>query len=233
MEPRIAVAMQCSDDGKSCVSPVEYLRFLQDAGARTLLVEPALSLGAFKELMAGCQGFLVPGGNDIDPARYGQQRLCTLDDPVPQRDAFELEAVRWVAGEGIPYLGICRGAQVLNVALGGTLLQRIEPRGIEHWPSDDFALLAHEVLPVEGSLLALIAGPGPIMVNSLHHQAIGALGRGIVVEGAAPDGVVEAVRVAGHPFALGVQWHPEGMPCADASRKLAAAFMHACSAQTR
>lgn len=207
------------------------MSFLEAAGAQVALVSPDTSLDEFCMLMTSCQGFLVPGGNSIESWRYGGalQQRADDDPPVPQRDEFELAATKWVVSNGIPFLGICRGLQVLNVACGGTLQQELPARTINHWPSNDMTLIAHQVAFERNGLLARALSCDQAAVNSLHHQAIDRLGEGLVVEARAADDVIEAARVKSHPFAVGVQWHPEGVASSAQSVLLARAFVAACS----
>lgn len=164
---------------------------------------------------------LAPG-RDIEPECYGQERHPLLAPTEPRRDAFELELTRAALGRGLPLLGICRGAQMLNVALGGTLAQDVSLLADAHpsdpgwarWKEVEAASLhgapapvhpRHEIEMLPGSILATALGVTRITVNSFHHQAIDRLGEGLVVTGAGSDGIVEAIELAGRP-ALGVQW---------------------------
>lgn len=231
MRPTVALSMQCSDDGRSFGVPQACVQLIESAGSDVVLVKPAISLCDFQKIMQSCQGFMVPGGNSIEPWRYGgvlQQRAVD-DEPVPQRDEFELAAVKWVVEQGIPYLGVCRGLQVLNVAFGGTLRALSQSHPIDHWPSDDMTLAAHDISLVPEGLLARVLQCGRMQVNSLHRQCVATLGEGLVVEATAGDGVVEAACQTGRSFVVGVQWHPETMPENLQSQMLARAFVDACT----
>ena len=228
MKPRIALAMQCAEDNpRTFVAPEPYVRFLEHAGAEVVLVSPDTSPANFIRRMEECNGLMIPGGNDIEPWRYRQEPIAGLDAPVPVRDTFELSAVRYALLEDVPYLGICRGCQILNVALGGGLWQRLAT-GVNHWPDAAFSEPAHEVRLEEGSLLAQAAGQLVIQVNSLHKQAINDLGDNVRAVAFAPDGVVEGIQVLGQRFCLGVQWHPEYMVGTPVSDALGKAFVEAC-----
>lgn len=154
-------------------------------------------------------GLVITGGEDVDPRRYGQTPgpFTPLVDPI--RDAAEIALVNAGIAKGIPVLGICRGHQILNVARGGTLIQHLEVGVGESHASYAYprAYPTHEVSLDAGSLLARIYG-STIRVNSFHHQAIGAPGADVQIVGRAPDGIVEALEIAG-TNAIGVQWHPE------------------------
>ena len=150
-------------------------------------------------------GLVLQGGADISPLAYGEQPLKPEWAGDPMRDRYEIDLVRAFASLGKPVLGICRGAQLINVALGGTLHQDIPAHR-----SDDYDLHAHEVRLEPGSGLARLYGEtGPRRVVSIHHQAIKRLAPGLVVEARAEDGVIEAVRSTGTSYVCAVQWHPE------------------------
>ena len=132
------------------------------------------------------------------------------------RDAVELTLARWALADGLPVFGICRGIQVLNVAAGGTLYQDIAsqvPGSLKHdyWPGHPRNLLTHQVTVNNDSHLAAILSGAEVAVNSLHHQAVKDLAPNFMVVARSPDGLIEAIEGHGHPFALGVQWHPEGL----------------------
>lgn len=172
-------------------------------------------------------GVVIAGGRDIEPHRYGQEPHDLLGDPDPHRDEFELELARLTIERGLPVLGMCRGIQVLNVALGGTLVQDVSlrgeweehptDRGWQHWKNvEQSSLHGHENVPphprhsmtvTPGSRMHAALGVDVIEVDSFHHQAIDELGDGLVVTGLAEDGVVEAVEIADPSrYALGVQF---------------------------
>ena len=174
-------------------------------------------------------GLLLTGGTDVNPVHYGQGRLRDSESPDDLRDALELRLVREALAADLPVLGICRGLQLLNVALDGTLIQhlpatnvhRVRPKGAEsgRHPS------AHQIQVAPETQLAGIIGAGEHEVNSRHHQAVDRLGRGLIVSATASDGVIEAVEKPGAAFAVAVQWHPEDRVFVnDADRKLFEAF---------
>ncbi len=161
--------------------------------------------GAVAEMparLARFAGVCLPGGGDLNPARYAQPADARSEAPDDRQDEFDLAVIRTVLGRAVPALAICRGLQVLNVACGGTLRQHVEGGPVEHHGG------LHEVTLARGSRLSRLAGADTVTVSSYHHQAIGRLGAGLRAVACAPDGCVEAVehRTAG---ILAVQWHPE------------------------
>jgi putative glutamine amidotransferase len=182
--------------------------------------------GHLDDALEVCDGVLLGGGRDIDPSRYGQEASQHLGTTDPRRDAFELELVRRALDRGLPILGMCRGIQVLNVALGGTLVQdvAVKPEWAEH-PSDrgwsawkeverssvegEKEVPPHPRHPVTiqpGSRLHAALGVDEIEVDSFHHQALDRVAAGLEVVARAPDGVVEAVETDGNGYVLAVQW---------------------------
>jgi putative glutamine amidotransferase len=151
----------------------------------------------------GVDGLCLAGGADVDPALYGEPRQPETEAPDQDRDRLESALLREALDRDLPVLAICRGLQLLNAVLGGTLKQHIE--GHNHRKLRD----AHEIRIAPGSRLERILGTASYVVNSRHHQAAGKVAPGLLLAAAAPDGVVEALEVPGKRFALAVQWHPE------------------------
>jgi putative glutamine amidotransferase len=179
-----------------------------------LLDEDPETLRAIYERL---DGIFLPGGVDMDPASYGNQRHALCGRTDPPRDRVELEFARWAVRDGKPLLGVCRGMQVVNVAMGGTLVQdcaELHPGAIKHdyfpgagWARDH---LAHPVRLAEGSRLQQAFGVSEGPVNSMHHQGVAELGEGLVATAWASDGLIEALESAHEDhFLVAVQWHPE------------------------
>jgi putative glutamine amidotransferase len=174
-------------------------------------------LPTLRQIYERLDGLLIPGGVDVDPRQYGEAILPACGNLDPSRDRVELQLVRWAIEDGKPVFGLCRGLQIINVALGGTLwqdlaVQRPELAKHDYFPTAGYARqhLAHPITLAPTSRLAmLLHGPATVMVNSMHHQGIKALGAGLVATATAPDGLVEAIELPGDPFVIGVQWHPE------------------------
>jgi putative glutamine amidotransferase len=172
---------------------------------------------------------VLPGGVDLDPATYGESPHPTCGRVDPARDQVELQLSRWAIEDRKPLLGLCRGIQVINVALGGTLWQDIAtelPGALKHdyWPSTEFGrdYLAHPVELAPDSRLRDVLQRGQVQVNSMHHQAIRRLSPRLVATAVAPDGVVEGIEgAADDQFLIGVQWHPEVFaPTDESTRRL-------------
>jgi putative glutamine amidotransferase len=197
------------------------LQWLMAGGAVPSLLPRAGGTLSPADLLEGVDGLVLQGGADMSPRHYGEEPLRPEWEGDPARDIYEMELVRLCLAADKPVLGVCRGAQVLNVALGGTLYQDIEslhPGRRVHRNWEIYDQHGHEIEVSPDSYLARWypdARSGPARVNSVHHQGLNTLGRGLVVEARSiPDGVVEAVRYDGGtegPFAYGVQWHPEFM----------------------
>jgi putative glutamine amidotransferase len=186
-------------------------------------------------------GVFIAGGVDMHPSSYGEEvhQLCGRTDPP--RDAVELLFARWALAEGKPIFGVCRGMQVINVAAGGTLHQdcgELFPGSIKHdyYPTAGYAreYLAHEIEIEPGTRLGEIFGVEMALVNSMHHQGIKRLGEGLRSSARSPDGLLEAIEVEDHRFAIGVQWHPEMLIDYDAAtHRLFSAFTAASEEYAR
>jgi putative glutamine amidotransferase len=203
--PRIAVAWPKSD----------YLSSLRHAGAEPVELDPARD--AVPAALAACDGLLLTGGADVDPAVYGDADRHPTVELAPERDAYELALARAAMARGLPVLAICRGVQVLNVAAGGTLVQDLpsqQPSDLQHSLVEPRDAIAHDVTVAPGTRLAKALGgqvglDGRVAVNSRHHQAVRDVAPGFVSSAVAPDGVIEAIERPDGPFCIGVQWHPE------------------------
>ena len=163
-----------------------------------------------------CDGILIPGGVDVDPDYFGEEPHAKLGRIDPSRDRTEMQLAKWAVEDRKPLLGLCRGLQVLNVALGGTLWQDLEdqyPDAIKHdyFPTYGYERdhLAHDVALTKGSRLQHLMKLDTIPVNSMHHQGIKTLAPALTASAIAPDGLIEAAELSGDHFCVGVQWHPE------------------------
>ena len=184
-----------------------YTRCLERAGAVVRVFEPEKGLAAALEAVERCHGFLFPGGEDLSPALYGQEPLPGCGKTDPTRDAFEPPLIRAVLSARRPLFCIGRGMQLLNIALGGTLFQDITRR--QEYPHMDRGHRKYATHPVEldtECLLAKLLASDSATVNSLHHQAVDAVGEGLWITADSPEGFAEALELADYPFCLAVQW---------------------------
>jgi putative glutamine amidotransferase len=192
------------------MAPRSYATAVQATGALALLLPPG-DATAPDAVLDRVDALILTGGSDVDPALYGAASHPETKDTWPERDRFELALAHGALERGTPVLGICRGMQILNLALGGTLVQHLPDLlghgDHRHTPG---AFADHEVRLEPGSLAAAAAGAERVTVKSHHHQGVDELGEGLAVTGwSVPDELVEAIEVRDHPFALGVLWHPE------------------------
>ena len=187
---------------------------------------------AVPEYVGRIDGLIVTGGGfDVDPALFGDATRHPTVKTKDRRTAFELAAAKGVLARDLPVLGICGGQQLLNVALGGTLIQHIPdevPDCLQHGQPNPRHEPGHTVRVIAGTLLRRITGVDSLGVNSAHHQAVKAAGPGLVIDAVAEDGVVEGIEDPRHRFCLGVQWHPE-FEISEADGQIFRAFVEAAS----
>lgn len=206
-----------------------YIRAVTQAGGIPILIPAILQEDELNELYGHLQGILFSGGGDISLKYFEGENHPSIHEVDENRDVTELSLLRQSVQHEKPFLAICRGLQVMNVALGGTLHTHIPdqiPNSLKH-DNQDFKLISHPVNIDEESSMAEIFGETLLHVNSLHHQAIKDLASNLRIVGHAPDGVIEAVELPDHPYALGVQWHPEWLTDQPAMQKLFKSFVDA------
>ncbi|MEG0912190.1 MAG: type 1 glutamine amidotransferase [Oscillospiraceae bacterium] len=191
----------------------KYLNALKRAGADVRVLRWTGDQSRVEEFVRDCDGFIFPGGDDINPALYGEKKQAWCGEVCDERDDFELKLLMCAAKSQKPILGVCRGAQLINAAFGGTLYQDIvhdtQNADIKHWDIKNRAKRVHTVSATDGSLLKEIIGSGEFKVNTMHHQAINRIADGFRAVAVAPDGITEAIEKSGEKFFLAVQWHPE------------------------
>lgn len=211
-----------------------YIDALQMAGATPVMIPLGLPEEQLVGLRSRLDGMLFSGGGDVHPERYGSPLHPLVDFVDEDRDRVEVMLVNHAIKQGMPIFGICRGLQLINVALGGTLYEDLGDqlpgslRHIDFWdrPRD---YLAHPVQVEPDSLLAGVLDCTSTQVNSLHHQGIHHLAPGLRISASAPDGVIEGVELPGYPFGLAVQWHPENLQAYLPMRRLFQAFVAAAA----
>lgn len=190
--------------------PGVYLDGVTLAGGIAMLLPPqSVDATIAARVVDGLDGLILTGGKDIDPATYGHAPHPATEEPARDRDAWEFALLAAALRRRVPVLGICRGAQVLNVALGGTLHQHL-PEVIGHsgHRAGDAVFAISTVRTVEGSTVNALVGPS-LQAKCYHHQAIDRLGEGLVVSAVDAEGVIEAIENTGPSFVVAVQWHPE------------------------
>lgn len=210
-----------------------YARAVEQAGGVPLILPPLSSSRTLRAMIESLDGLVVSGGNfDIHPKFYGEEPISALGEIKEDRTEFELGLIALALARDVPLLGICGGAQAINVALGGSLYQDIDtqhPNRIEHQRSELKDRGGHTVAIHANTKLRKIVGKPRLEVNTTHHQAVKTPGKKLVVNATAEDGVVEGIESAAHSFVLGVQWHPEFLVHRDAAqRKIFAALVRAC-----
>jgi len=201
-------------DEEITFAPRYYARAVQRAGGLALLLPPDdVAEAAPERWLDRIDALILSGGNDVDPAIYGQAPDPTVKGIRPERDRFEIALARGAIERGMPLLGICRGMELLNVARGGELIQHIpDAYGEGNHPHTPGAFVDHEIRLEPGSLAARAAGAELVHVQSAHHQGVAEVGEGLRATGwFGKQGIIEAIELDGseHPFALGVLWHPE------------------------
>jgi putative glutamine amidotransferase len=210
-----------------------YIESLKRAGAVPVIIPPQPENAA--DVLDEIDGLLLAGGDDCDPSEYGEEKHPSSELMDPRRQKNDVGLARLARERGVPTLGICLGLQVMNVAAGGALIQDIGSAvdtEIDHAsePSDRHR---HEVHIDSSTKLGRILGARELNVNSSHHQAVGRVAEGLQITAKAPDGVVEGLEDASHPFYVGVQWHPEDMPGEPSATAIFGAFVEAARNHAR
>lgn len=213
------------DEGLYCLRDY-YATSIYEAGGIPLIVPPLENQEAVNEYLAVCNGWIFSGGGDMDPSYWGNLPIWANGEINPPRDKFEFDLAQRLLAGTKPVLGICRGAQVINVAAGGTLIQDMDTR-LCHIQKAPRNYPFHDIFIEKGSRLEQIVKCSQMRVNSFHHQAVDKPGRGIRISARAVDGTIEAIESMRHGFLLGVQWHPECLTD-DHTSRLFKAFVDAC-----
>jgi gamma-glutamyl-gamma-aminobutyrate hydrolase PuuD len=218
-----------------CRKLEDYRQSVLHVGGEPRVLDLSMSI---EQALAGIDGLMLTGGDDVEPARYGETPHATVKEAEPGRDEFEIGLITAARAQQLPILAICRGVQVLNVACGGTLVQDIPsqvPGALAHSlpvPPNEPYSLAHEIWMEKDSLLSRLmrerlADTDSCEVNSRHHQAVKTVAPGFTASATAPDGVIEAIEDPSMRFCLGVQWHPENFFRTGEFRPLFEGFLEA------
>lgn len=214
MRPIIGLTISIQQDEGKLYTPTSYTKAIIDAGGLPVMLNITRDEAMIEEYAALVDGVLFSGGDDVDPAAYGEEQQWGCGDICPLRDEFEIKLVHTLLEKypDKPILGICRGTQVLNVAMGGTLYQDLKCNQegcIRHQQQQLSRYASHAANITEGSRLSEIYQGTKAMVNSFHHQAVKDIGNHLVITAYANDGVIEGFEMPDHPYFVGVQWHPE------------------------
>jgi len=207
-----------------------YTQSILDVGGIPMVLPLTEEEQDIEQILKVCHGFVFTGGHDVEPRLYGEEKLDCVD-PCKERDNFEMKLLPKVIAADKPVLAICRGMQLLNVALGGSLYQDIPtqlPSQIQHRMSPASDKVIHEISVVDGTPLMKIVRKNGIMINSYHHQCVKKLGDGLEVMAYAPDGIIEGIYMPEKKFVVAVQWHPERIyKKYEDSKKILEAFIKA------
>jgi putative glutamine amidotransferase len=210
-----------------------YYRAVEQAGAAPIVLPALASIMAMRQALGLLDGLLISGGGfDIHPSYYGEKPIRQLGAIKAERTEFELDIADAALQRDLPILGICGGEQALNVVLGGALYQDIAaqlPSAIEHEQGEKKSYGGHRVRIPDGTRLRAIVQRASLEVNTTHHQSVSRLGKGLIVNAVADDGVIEGIESTRHRFVIGVQWHPEVLaPRRQGHRRILDAFVAAC-----
>lgn len=219
-KPIIGISLDLANDSeKRLYNPLpwyaireNYPNSILKAGGVPLMIP--YQYETIEEILSIIDGLIIPGGDDIHPKSYNQEFIHSKTESNIPRDDFELLITQKALEKHIPFLGICRGMQLLNVVCNGDLIQHIpdylKNSDINHQPAIELkSQLSHPITIEPNTILARLANNNEIFVNSNHHQAVGKLGSGLKIAAVAPDGIIEAIESIIHKFVLGVEWHPE------------------------
>jgi len=234
MKPIIGITPYMGVDESAYTFSPDHVKAIMQAGGMPVILPYLVEDVDVQQIAMSIDGLYMTGGDDIDPTFFGEEPHRNLGPIIPARDVFEVKVTKEILRQKKPILGVCRGSQILNIAVGGDMYQDIyaqhEDELLQHAQHAPTSHGSHFVKVLEGSLLHRITGAGQLRVNSRHHQANRHVPESFQVSGIASDGVVEAIESKEHLFVLGLQWHPENMISVadDASLKVYQTFVQAC-----
>lgn len=231
MKPLIGLTMSLEGEKKQCLNR-SYSDAVLQAGGIPLLIPYIVDDQTIRQLSLKLDGLILTGGGDIDPTLFDEEPNQNLGEIVPDRDDMEIALIEQFMVQDKPIFGICRGCQILNIALGGDMYQDIYSQKqtmLQHSQRAPRGHASHTITIVENTLLHSIYGKGMAKVNSFHHQAVRNVKPNFQISAVAKDGIIEAFESSQHDFVVGVQWHPEEMVQNDADTiQLFQAFVYAC-----
>lgn len=235
--PLIGLTAAPDEAGERTGANPKYMQLLLDAGAVPIILPPAAGAEAVERLLAVLDGLLFTGGADVSPALYGEAPAYESVQADPARDKVETALLAAARARGLPLFGVCRGLQLINAALGGSLYQDLPaqlPSAVPHRQAPPYEKSVHPVTLMSDAPLARALSRDVLDVNSIHHQGVNRLAPGLAAMARAPDGLVEALYAPGPYFLQAVQWHPEYLGYADESvRKIIAPFLAAAAGFAR
>ena len=212
MKPVIGIVPLIDEEKDSFWMLPGYMNGIIEAGGIPIMLPLTTDKETISQMMDGIDGVLLTGGHDVDPKLYGEEPIPECGAPCKERDSMEKELLDQAIKRDMPVLGICRGIQFMNAALGGSLYQDLpkqHPSSVEHHQTPPYDVPVHEVTIAEDSPLYALLGSKKISVNSYHHQAIKEMAECLKAMAVADDGIIEAVEIPGRKFIWGLQWHPE------------------------
>ncbi|MBR6594684.1 MAG: gamma-glutamyl-gamma-aminobutyrate hydrolase family protein [Clostridia bacterium] len=217
-KPVIALYPSYDPEGKRQNVMMRYVHAVERAGGAPFLLPLSADEDVIESMVELCDGMVFTGGDDLHPRHYGACLHEGCGDLCPERDEGEVPFARAYLKTKKPFLAVCRGIQLINVMYGGTLYQDINlerGRGLTHRQPPPYTVGSHGVRLVKDGFIARLLGKDELWVNSMHHQAVKEIGKGLSLEGKATDGVIEALVATDRPFGVSVQWHPECLVATD------------------
>lgn len=238
-KPFIGITPAIHQETKDITCRPTYFDAIRHAGGIPMLLPLEAETNDLKQLAETLDGFLFTGGPDVHPSLFGEETHEKCGNVSPERDKMELALLPLILKQKKPVLGICRGIQLLNIGLGGTIYQDISSQTsrsfpIAHQQPFYYTSPSHSVIITPDTRLHTICQSNVIQVNSSHHQSVRSLADGLIVTAKSPDGIIEALECPDYPFFIAVQWHPEYLWRQDAAAaRLFEAFIHACRQKTK